>query len=252
MDQTLEKLINMSHQLADPVMSLAILGEGNTSADCGDGTFWIKASGSQLSTITEEGFSRVNKDVVLKLLDKDLSDDEIEKSLIQSQVDPAMKKPSVETFFHALCLQETDIHWIGHTHPVSVMSILCSREGAKPFMQHIYPDEIVMCGEYVAVVPYVDPGLVLSRAFGNELKRFLDDHGFPPKLVLMENHGMVALGRQAKDVVNISKMADKWARTILGTYTMGSPRFLTAEQTKRIETRPDEEYRRKRLSSKSD
>ena len=46
-------------------------------------------------------------------------------------------------------------------------------------------------------------------------------------------------------------MADIWARAILGTYNMGGPRYLTTEQTMRIETRPDEEYRRIQLSSKS-
>ena len=46
---------------------LAILGEGNLSADCGDGTFWVKVSGSNMATIDRSGFSRVRYEVVMDL-----------------------------------------------------------------------------------------------------------------------------------------------------------------------------------------
>ena len=251
MDETLSALIELSKRLADPFSSLAILGEGNTSADCGDGTFWVKASGSQLATIDAGGFSRVNGKAVLHLLENDDLDDEaVAAGLQEVLVDSSMRKPSVETFLHALCIFESGSKWVGHTHPISVMSILCSRAGAEPFTRHIFPDEIVVCGEMPAVVPYVDPGLPLARAVRDELRRFSDQYGNAPKLLLMENHGMVALGQQPVDVINISLMADKWARTILGAYTMGGPRYLTVEQARRIETRPDEAYRRKQIAAK--
>lgn len=253
MDDKLTALIELSTRLADPDFSLAILGEGNTSADCEDGTFWVKASGSQLATIDAGGFSRVNGQAVLNLLDQgELDDAAIAEGLNEVLTDPSMLKPSVETFLHALCIYECGAKWVGHTHPISVMSILCSQAGAQPFRQHIFPDEIVVCGEMPAVVPYVDPGLPLARAVRDELRRFTDKYGCAPKLVLMENHGMVALGQQSVDVFNISLMADKWARTILGTYTMGGPRYLTEQQANRIETRPDEAYRRKQITSKQE
>ena len=140
------------------------------------------------------------------------------KDLKNSLVDPKMSKPSVETFLHALCIYDCGVKWIGHTHPISIMSILCSKEGARPFTQHIYPDEIVGCGEMPAIVPYVDPGLTLARAVREELKRYMDDFGYTPKLILMENHGMVALGQSPADVMSISLTADKWARTTIGNF----------------------------------
>lgn len=250
MDEKLAMLIDLSHQLADPAYDLAILGEGNTSTVCDEETFWVKASGSQLATIDPQGFSRVNGRAVLDLLDNEkLSDTEIEAGLKSALTDSNMKKPSVETFLHALCLYEAGVEWVAHTHPISAMSILCSVTGAEPFKQHIFPDEIVVCGEAPAVIPYIDPGLPLARYIRKELKRYLDTYGTPPKLMLMENHGIVALGMKPSDVLNTSIMADKWSRTILGTYNMGGPRPLTADQVKRIETRPDEAYRRKQLST---
>lgn len=118
-------------------------------------------------------------------------------------------------------------------------------------MHHIYPDEIVGCGEMPAVVPYVDPGLTLARAVRDELRRYMDKFSYTPKLILMENHGMVALGQSPKDVMTVSLTADKWARTLIGTYSMGGPQYLTSQQAKRIETRPDEAYRRTQIATKS-
>jgi len=250
MDKILENLINLSHQLADPELDLAILGEGNTSASCEDGTFWVKASGSQLSTIDQQGFSRVHAEPVLQLLDnEDADDSDVAKGLKEALTDERMNKPSVETFLHALCLYEAGANWVGHTHPVSVMSILCSIQGAEPFKRHIFPDVIVVCGIEPAVVPYVDPGLPLARAVHDELRRYLDANGAAPKLMLMQNHGMVALGKKDRDVINISLMADKWAHTLLGTFTAGGPRYLSQEECERIETRPDEEHRRRKISA---
>lgn len=251
MDNRLKMLIDFSHQLANPAYDFAIIGEGNTSTTCEDGTFWVKASGSQLAMIDQNGFSRVHAQTVLELLDeKNLDDIAVAERLKSALTDEKMRKPSVETFLHALCLYEAGVKWVGHTHPVSVMSILCSKQGARPFRQHIFPDEIVVCGEVPAIVPYVDPGLPLACSVRSELRRYMDQFGIAPKLLLMENHGIVALGMSAADALNISIMADKWARTILGTYALGGPRFLTKEQSRRIETRPDETYRRKQISLK--
>jgi hypothetical protein len=42
-------------------------------------------------------------------------------------------------------------------------------------------------------------------------------------------------------------MADKWARTLQGTYALGGPRFLPRSEVERIDSRLDEHYRRERL-----
>ena len=44
-----------------------------------------------------------------------------------------------------------------------------------------------------AVVPYVDPGFTLALIVRDELRRYQEAHGAPPKLLLMVNHGLVAL-----------------------------------------------------------
>jgi rhamnose utilization protein RhaD (predicted bifunctional aldolase and dehydrogenase) len=246
---TLENLILLSRELGREDRGLAILGEGNTSADNGDGTFWIKASGSQLGTIDAGGFSRIRLATVLDLLaGARLSDTEVAAGLQAALVDPAHRQPSVEIFLHAVCLAEGGARWVGHTHTLSVNQILCSGRGAEPFLHHLFPDAIVVCGIAPAVMPYVDPGYQLGLAVRAELRRYRAAYGRPPKMLLMINHGVVALGQTDTEVLNILLMADKWARVLHGTYALGGPHFLSEEDVRRIDSRLDEHYRRGRLT----
>jgi rhamnose utilization protein RhaD (predicted bifunctional aldolase and dehydrogenase) len=241
-------LIQLSHELGREDRHLAILGEGNVSADLGDGTFYVKASGSQLATIDKDGFTRVRMEPIFDALeDPDKPDDAVRKILENSRTDKKARLPSVETFLHAICLREGRAQWVGHTHPVSVLKILCSTMGAEPFRHHIFPDEIVVCGRHLAVVTYVDPGIRLAVALRKSLRQFIEEHKSSPKVILMVNHGPVILGQSKQDVLNTTLMLDKWAKILLGNYALGGPQFLDKKNSDRIENRPDEHYRRRAI-----
>lgn len=247
--QIQEKLIRLSREIGREERRLAILGEGNTSATLDDGTFLVKASGSSLSTMEAGDLTRVRMDVAMAALDDStLGDSGVRTVLESSRVEPSSKLPSVETFLHAICLSEGGAKWVGHCHAESVLSILATPHGANPFLKHIFPDAIVVCGRHLAVVPYIDPGLELAREARRSLRAFMDTHGAAPKVILLENHGPVALGASDKEVLNILLMLDKWARILVNTLSMGGPRFLPESVSDRIESRPDEHYRRAQIA----
>lgn len=244
--ETLNRLIWLSHELGREDRQLAILGEGNVSADLGDGTFYVKASGNQLATINAAGFTRVKVSPILAAIDQSpRADAEVRSVLEDSRVDKTAALPSVETFLHAVCLQAGGAKWVGHTHPVSVLKILCSQLGAEPFRRHIFPDEIVVCGRHLAEVPYVDPGIRLAVALRDSLRHFRISHRTAPKVILMVNHGPVVLGQSERDVLNTMLMLNKWATILSGIYCGGKPQFLEENNADRIENRPDEHYRRR-------
>jgi len=248
----LAQLVTMTRNLGDPALDYAILGEGNTSARVDDETFWVKASGAEMRTIRASGFVRVRFDRVLDLLQAaELSDPEVQARLEAAKLDPAVKaRPSVETVLHAVALGLGGINFVGHTHPTAVNAILCSQKAEEAIAGRLFPDEIVVCGPAPAYVPYTDPGLPLARKVQAILARYVEDYGEPPKLILMQNHGLIALGRTAQEVENITAMAVKTARVLLGTYALGGPHFLSPQAVKRIHTRPDEHYRRQELGSR--
>ena len=248
----LAQLVAMTQSLGNPAYDYAILGEGNTSARAGADTFWVKASGVEMRTIDSGGFVEVAFDRVLSLLEQNnLGDEEVKAGLQAARVDPAAKaRPSVETVLHALVLQVEGIHFVGHTHPTAVNAVLCSQRVEEAMSGRLFPDEIVYCGPAPVYVPYTDPGLPLARRVRDLIAQHLDVLSEPPKVILMQNHGLIALGRSAQEVENITAMYVKAARVLLGTYALGGPHFMTADQVARIHTRPDEAYRRKAWGSR--
>jgi len=246
-DKILTHLVTMSNNLGDPALDYVILGEGNTSARADADTFWVKASGTELRTIEASGFVQVRFDRVLALLEAgDLSDEDIRAGLEAAKVDPTvMARPSVETVLHTLVLQLEGVHFVGHTHPTAVNAVLCSQKAEEAVSGRLFPDHIVYCGPASVYIPYTDPGVPLARKVRDSIDQYVDEYHEIPKVVLMQNHGLIALGRTVRQVEDITAMAVKAARVLIGAYALGGPRFMTVENVDRIHTRPDEAYRRK-------
>jgi rhamnose utilization protein RhaD (predicted bifunctional aldolase and dehydrogenase) len=250
-DKVLGQLIMMSRHLGDPDLDYAILGEGNSSAQIDGETFWVKASGAQMRTIDAGGFVKVRFAPVLELLDQDGVDDlQVKAALQAALLDPAARaRPSVETVLHAMALNLEGVSFVGHTHPTAVNAILCSQKAEEAVAGRLFPDEIVYCGPAPVYIPYTDPGVPLARTVGTAINRHIQEHRENPKVVLMQNHGLIALGRTPTEVENITAMYVKTARVILGAYALGGPGFMTQQAVDRIHTRPDEQYRRQESGS---
>ena len=245
----LEELVLMSRRLADPALDYVMLGEGNTSAAVDAGSFFVKASGVSLNGITEKGFVRVRRELILELLSRpSVTDDEVRDGMLAARVDTFSPiRPSVETLFHAYLLSLPGIRFVGHTHPTPVNAVLCSRKAEEAVSGRLFPDEIVCCGPAPAWVPYVDPGQPLARAMKERVEAYIDEQNAPPRIILMQNHGLIALGKTPGEVESATAMYVKTARILLGTYALGGPNFLTPENVNRIYTRPDEKYREKQI-----
>lgn len=250
-EKVLEDLVRMSRALGDPLWDCAILGEGNTSARIDEQTFYVKASGTQLPTIEARDFVEVRFDGVLPLLERErATDEEIKEVLMAATVGGGELRPSVETVMHALLLQLSDVNFIGHTHPTPVNAVLCSAKAEEAIAGRLFPDEIVCCGPAYVWIPLTEPGPPLAREIRDRVQRFIEEHGFRPKTMLMQNHGLVALGATVDEVLSITQMCVKTFRVLLGTYALGGPNFLPDHLVERLWTRPDEAYRHRLLTGR--
>lgn len=244
----LTALLDLSHELGAARNHLAILGEGNTSAKVDDATFLVKASGSNLKNLEVGDVVECRFAALLAMLERDdLTEQQIEDALFGSRVDAAAKKPSVEALFHAWLLSLPGIEFVGHTHSVSVNQILCSPR-ARDFATHrLFPDEIVCCGPESVFIGYTDPGLKLSQVIRAEVQKFINKHTAPPRVILLENHGIITLGATPQSVKAAMLMAKKAAEIFIGAAALGGPRFLCKEDVARIGSRIDEHYRQRVL-----
>lgn len=248
-----ESFVEFSRRLGDPAADLAILGEGNTSIRGEEpGTFWVKASGCQLGTISTSGFVLMHsKPLMEALAGPPLSDADVKSVLASARADQSCDlMPSVESFMHAALLELEGVNVVGHVHPTPLLSLLCLEGAEKIAGQRLFPDEIVCCGPATCWVPYTDPGLSLSLAIMSATKDFVAGWGQTPKVWWLGNHGLIGVGANTKVVESAVFMGAKSARVWLGAVQSGREiQVLSSEQVERIAGRPDEHYRQKMLWS---
>jgi rhamnose utilization protein RhaD (predicted bifunctional aldolase and dehydrogenase) len=247
MTDRLDELVAMSKALGDPADDYVILGEGNTSARADDDTFWVKASGTQLAEASRDSFVRVRSAPILEALEGAALDDRGVKELLRSATVEGSRAPSIETFLHALCLELDGVRYVGHTHPTVAVGLLSSVGWRDLFAGSLFPAQIVLLGPAYALVPYADPGPPLALAVRGAIGEFVDRHKRAPRVVLMQNHGVIAVGGTTQEVLNVTRMLVKSCRVLAGTLTAGGPNFLSTAQVERIDKRPDELARRKDL-----
>jgi rhamnose utilization protein RhaD (predicted bifunctional aldolase and dehydrogenase) len=248
-DTVLDDLLKLSHEVGREERGLAMLGEGNTSARLGEDTYLVKASGTCLGTLKSDELVECRMSSVLSLLDRNgLSDTEIDEALLAARVDPAARKPSVEAVFHAWALTLSGIKFVAHSHAMAVTSIMCSPR-AKEFADHrMFPDEIVCGGVASVYVPLTDPGLKLAQAIRRETGAFIVKHQCLPQVILMQNHGLITLGKSWQSALAAMLMTEKAAKVFLQAAQLGGPVFLSDTAVNRIAGRPDEHYRQRALN----
>ncbi|MBS1713892.1 MAG: class II aldolase [Armatimonadetes bacterium] len=243
MADRLDELVDLTRRLGRPERDLAVLAEGNTSCQ-DEGGFWVKASGFGLDGIGPEGFVHCGRSQLIDAFDRPHSDEQVKNVLLASQTRPG-PKPSVEAFMHAWLLGLHGVEFVAHVHPTAALAVLCTESASSYAALRFFPDEVVCCGARTAWVPYVDPGLKLAEAVRDSVTAFIDGQGDVPKVVWLQNHGVIALGGSTSEVESALVMNDKVCRIIAMSRERLVP--LEPEQVERIRSRPDEHYRQELL-----
>lgn len=190
MAQDWRKALAIISQYAGMREDIVQAGGGNTSVKDGPKRMYIKASGYQLTEVTEaQGFSVVDPSIIADFfhttpLEQITKVDEgrlLTDSLIVG------KRPSIETFLHAI----TDKFTI-HSHPLPVTA-LAARNGGAERLRAIAPEALL--------VPYATPGIELAKAFVKAWKE--QGGGEPVQAAVFQNHGLLVSAGTAKEAIAI-------------------------------------------------
>lgn len=202
--------------------------EGNISMKTKN-SFLIKASGLSFKDVTKENLVECDLDGTPKANQK--------------------FKPSIETSFHSYLFTEFDVNYIAHTHPANLLKILCTDLIKEFATKRLFPDQVVYNGETSCIVPYATPGNELKKTIENCLKKFLDKNHFFPKVILLQNHGLICPGRTANECVINTEICEKSANIYLNCIQLNKKiNFLTNKQVKSLINDKHEKYRQKLLS----
>ena len=246
----LDDLVCFSNRLGDPALDAVILGEGNTSAKFDEQTFYVKGSGCQLQTMVAADFVHLRFAILLPLLERpSVSEAELSAAYENAKVDKSQKRrPSVEALFHALCLQLPGVNAVAHSHATAVNGLTCSKGWPHTLAGRMCPDEAVVMGPDSVFVPYVDPGVILAKAIRDGIERYRADWNAMPKVIYMQNHGVIALGGTMQEALNVTAMAIKAARMRAIVLAAGGGLALLDRATvQHLLGRPDEKYRQQAL-----
>lgn len=182
MENNLNKLIALSHKFGqDPTYVIA--GGGNSSFKT-DTKMWVKASGTSMANIDEDGFVCLDREKMKTVSQKKYSDDvtereqEVKEDLNSAILSSHGKRPSVEASMHEII----QYPFVMHTHPTLVNGVLCAKN-ARVTINKLFGDEVVY-------VPYTDPGYVLFKEVKIAMEQYRAKKNKEAQVIFLENHGV--------------------------------------------------------------
>lgn len=215
----IENILSLSNSLSEFVVG----AEGNISCRIGDDIL-ITASGTKFSTLTP--------------------DDIVRCDLGGNQVGKTNLKPSIESSFHSYLLSLDGVSYVAHTHPTNTMKLLCSDAIYGFARLRIFPDQVVFNGGISCIVPYAHPGDDLVSEIKRSVDRYVLDQGNIPSLILLQNHGIICVGKSPQECVTATQICEKSAEIYNGARVHGI-KTLSVEDVERIENDINEKYRQK-------
>lgn len=241
-------LLALTHALGRPEKDFVILAEGNTSQRLDDARIVVKASGARMASATAEDFVVCEVAPLVELMDSPLAtQQDLISHLDAGEHHGAKRRGSIETLIHVAVQSLRPTQFVGHTHPTALVSLLASVHQESAFDSFVYSDEAIVIGTTL-YVPYAQPGIDLGRLFLARLRDYWAEHNDLPSLVLLGNHGIVALADTAGGVEAITEMAYKGAQVRLQALAAGGVKPLSNEAVKAYFEREDMAERRRNLS----
>jgi len=159
-----------------------IAGGGNTSYK-DEEKLWVKASGSSLATITEDGFAVLDRSKLNVLSERIYShnsaerEEQVKNDLAAATISKG-KRPSVETSMH----NAIDFPFVVHLHPTTVNGLMCA-QNAESELKKLF-------GGNALYIEYTDPGYVLFKKVEDSIKAFRAQDGAEPAVIWLQNHGI--------------------------------------------------------------
>ena len=228
-------LVALGRALGAHPLRLTLHGEGSCAAKVSDTRFLVSEERARLATLTDRELVAVDSKKELKLLETEgeaEADDEEEGTLIKEE----KPQPSLDSSIYAYAFTFEGVLFAAHTQPVEVNQILCSPRARQFSDRRTYYEEIIACGASSVLVPYMDAGLPLGREVKRKIVLWRDRYKIAPKLILVQNHGMIVLGATAAEVLRTIDMTVKAAQIFTGAAMLGGPVFLTPSNVLQIDS----------------
>ena len=126
-----------------------------------------------------------------------------------------------------------------HIHPVTVDQITASPRARQFADRRTVHNEVIALGGASLLVNYAEPGFSLMREVQKKMILWRDRNKSVPRIILVQNHGVVVLGEDAAAVWRSVQWLLKFADVFIGASLLGGPVFLTPQAITQIELTRD-------------
>lgn len=226
------ELLDLAHWAGTHPARLVLGSEGAVAATLPSGAFAVSAARSNLARL--EPGSLVEFDLAKARCLIDL-DDVTPEQIAEAQKNPEAPAPSADALIFADLFAFEGVHFALHTQPIPVNQIICSPRARQFSDRRNFPHEIVECGQSSVLVPFMPPGLLLAKEIRRKIALWRDRYKETPKLILIQNHGMIALGSTPEEVRTLTDITVKYAEIFVGAAMMGGPEFLKPNYVTQID-----------------
>jgi L-fuculose-phosphate aldolase len=180
--------------------------DGNVSVKLDNGFFLVTPSGISKGEVTTEKLVRIN------------SEGDHWSSAQGSY------KPSSEIKMHLRCYAERDdIGAVIHAHPPHATAFAIA---GKPLDDYSLMEAVLSIGS-VPVTPYATPS---TQQVGDSIAPFLPRHD----VVLLQNHGALAVGADLLTAFNRMQTLELWAKTVISAQALGGTQEISRENIDKL------------------
>jgi len=210
-DQARKDLIFYGRKIEEK--NLVVGPGGNTSARAGN-VIYMKASGTSFEDAVETDYVGVD--------------------LKTGETVDGSKKPSCEVLMHLGCYAvRDDIAAVVHTHSPYAVAVASAGLDVPP----MFPDYIALLGTSMPRIDYVVPA-------GKELADRVVEAARHSNVILLANHGVVALGGNVREAYFRALAAEVAAQIFLTSKILGNVRALSPGEVQEVNSLKAEDYRR--------
>lgn len=176
---------------------------GNVSArPLASGHFWITPSGLFKGELRARDLAKVD---------------------LKGKVSFGRLKPSMETPLHSkIYSTRDDVHAIIHAHSPVTLGVALAGIEIKP----ITPESVLFVGK-VPIVQFEAPG---SEDLADRVAETLKSH----QVAVMQNHGVVAVGRNMVQALNRLEVVESTARIMTAAHIWGGNPTLSPDQLEKL------------------
>jgi len=233
-DPLIDEILTLGQSLGRHPARLVLAEEGSLASRVTEGRLAVTRRGACLAELQAADFVHLDLE---RLNEAAAHDPVLPEDLAAAQLHAGYGAEPHEDFtlFGWLLALDPAVRIAVHIHPVLVDQITASPRARQFADRRTVHNEVLALGSASLLINYADPGLGLTREIQKKMILWRDRNKAVPRVILVQNHGVILLGETAGGLLRSIDALLKYAELFTNASLLGGPIFLTPQAITQIE-----------------